>query len=128
MEVGGNYVRSEESDGAAAGRRCRSWLRWPDATTGAVASARGSLGCMPEEIYVSTDVEADGPIPGPHSMLSFGSAAYRADKTLIATFSRNLETLPGASAHPKTAAWWATQPQAWAACRQDLCEPEQAMR
>ena len=26
------------------------------------------------EIYVSTDVEADGPIPGPHSMLSFGSA------------------------------------------------------
>ena len=28
---------------------------------------------MPE-IYVSTDVEADGPIPGPNSMLSFGSA------------------------------------------------------
>ena len=28
------------------------------------------------EIYVSTDIEADGPIPGPHSMLSFGSAAY----------------------------------------------------
>lgn len=23
------------------------------------------------EIYISTDVEADGPIPGPHSMLSF---------------------------------------------------------
>ncbi|MFP4592985.1 MAG: exonuclease, partial [Ralstonia sp.] len=22
------------------------------------------------EIYVSTDIEADGPIPGPHSMLS----------------------------------------------------------
>ena len=32
---------------------------------------------MPE-IYISTDVEADGPIPGPHSMLSFGSAAYKA--------------------------------------------------
>jgi hypothetical protein len=29
-----------------------------------------------KEIYVSTDVEADGPIPGPNSMLSFGSAAY----------------------------------------------------
>ncbi|HMN83852.1 MAG TPA: hypothetical protein PKA20_28525 [Burkholderiaceae bacterium] len=27
------------------------------------------------EIHVSTDVETDGPIPGPHSMLSFGSAA-----------------------------------------------------
>ena len=44
---------------------------------------------MPE-IYVSTDVEADGPIPGPNSMLSFGSAAYAADKTLIGTFSANL--------------------------------------
>ena len=35
------------------------------------------------EIYVSTDVEADGPIPGPHSMLSFASAAYLVDKTLV---------------------------------------------
>ena len=82
---------------------------------------------MSEEIYVSTDVEADGPIPGPHSMLSFASAAYRADKTLIATFSRNLETLPGAAAHPKTAKWWKTQPEAWAACRKDLCAPQDAM-
>ncbi len=31
---------------------------------------------MKPEIYISTDVEADGPIPGPHSMLSFASAAY----------------------------------------------------
>ncbi len=30
---------------------------------------------MPDEIYVSTDVEADGPIPGPHSLLSFASVA-----------------------------------------------------
>ena len=43
------------------------------------------------EIYVSTDIEADGPVPGINSMLSFASAAYRADKTLVATFSANLE-------------------------------------
>ena len=79
------------------------------------------------EIYVSTDVETDGPIPGPHSMLSFASAAYTADKQLVSTFSANLATLPGASAHPKTAAWWATQPEAWAACRADLEEPAVAM-
>ena len=42
---------------------------------------------MPE-IYVSTDVETDGPIPGPHSMLSFASAAYRPDKTLVRTFEK----------------------------------------
>lgn len=83
---------------------------------------------MKDEVYVSTDVEADGPIPGPHSMLSFGSAAFLADKTLVGTFTRNLETLPGATPHPETAAWWQTQPEAWAACRQDLCPPETAMR
>lgn len=82
---------------------------------------------MPE-IYLSTDVETDGPIPGPHSMLSFGSAAYTADKKLVSTFSANLETLEGATAHPKTAEWWATQPEAWAACRSDLQKPESAMR
>ena len=81
-----------------------------------------------QEIYVSTDVEADGPIPGPNSMLSFASAAYTARKELLGTFSANLETLPAASPDPKTVAWWATQPQAWAACRQDLQLPEAAMR
>ena len=80
------------------------------------------------EIYISTDVETDGPIPGPHSMLSLGSAAYTADKRLLGTFSANFETLPGASAHPETAAWWATQPEAWAACRSDLEAPAAAMR
>jgi DNA polymerase III alpha subunit (gram-positive type) len=79
------------------------------------------------EIYVSTDIETDGPIPGPHSMLSFGSAAYTANKRLIATFSVNLQTLPDAQADPKTAAWWATQPDAWAACRRDPQAPETAM-
>ena len=67
------------------------------------------------EIYVSTDVETDGPIPGPHSMLSFASAAYRADKTLVATFDANLYTLPEAEGDPRTMAWWQKQPEAWAA-------------
>jgi hypothetical protein len=79
------------------------------------------------EIFVSTDVEADGPIPGPHSMLSLASAAYTADKELIATFSVNLETLPGASGWPETMRWWQTEPAAWAACRQDLQAPETAL-
>lgn len=81
---------------------------------------------MPE-IYVSTDVETDGPIPGPHSMLSFGSAAYLSNKTLVGTFSANLNTLPGATADPKTMAWWKTQPEAWQASRTDLQNPEVVM-
>jgi hypothetical protein len=79
------------------------------------------------EVYVSTDVEADGPIPGPHSMLSFASAAFLADKTLLGTFSANLKTLPDARGDPRTMAWWQTQPEAWAACRSDLREPAEVM-
>lgn len=69
------------------------------------------------EVYVSTDVETDGPIPGPHSMLSFASAAYRTDGTLLGTYSANLETLAGAQGHPETMEWWSRQPEAWTACR-----------
>ena len=80
------------------------------------------------EIYVSTDVETDGPVAGKHSMLSIGSAAFSADKNLLGTFSANLETLPGALPDPKTAAWWTTQPQAWTACRQNVEQPQNAMK
>ena len=81
---------------------------------------------MPE-IYVSTDVESDGPIPGPHSMLSFASAAYRADKTLLGTFTANLELLPGAQGDPRTMAWWQQHREAWEATRQNLEAAEAAM-
>lgn len=80
-----------------------------------------------DEIYVSTDIEADGPIPGPHSLLSIGSAAYSADKRLIKTFSINLETLPSAKPHPKTFAWWQSHQEAWHAARQNAKPPLQAM-
>jgi hypothetical protein len=79
------------------------------------------------ELYISTDVETDGPIPGPHSLLSIGAAAYTADKVLLGKFSLNLEALPGAQPHPKTAAWWLTQPEAWAACRAQPQPPRAAM-
>jgi len=81
-----------------------------------------------QEIYVSTDVETDGPIPGPHSLLSFASAAYTADKKLVSTFEANLHTLPEAQGHPETMRWWETHPEAWAAHRCDLQEPAVAMQ
>ena len=80
------------------------------------------------EIYVSTDVEVDGPIPGPHSMLSFASAAYRADKTLLGTFSANLELLPNATGHPDTLKWWSEHPEAWQASRTNPQTPQAAMQ
>src|SRR2546429_9353586 len=80
------------------------------------------------EIYISTDVEADGPIPGPNSMLSFGSAAYLADKTLLGTFTANLETLPGAAGDPGTMQWWRGHAEAWKQARRDPKAPETVMR
>ncbi|GGQ55997.1 3'-5' exonuclease family protein [Couchioplanes azureus] len=44
---------------------------------------------MPTDLYISTDIEADGPIPGPYSMLSLGMAAAA---TYDGTTFRRLET------------------------------------
>jgi len=82
---------------------------------------------MKTEIYISCDVEADGKIPGLSSMLSFGAAAYSLPKTLVSTFSANLELLPGATPDPETMAWWQTQPEAWNACRANLEDSKVAM-
>src|SRR5579862_1181315 len=90
-------------------------------------AASTTKGIPVPEIYLSTDVETDGPIPGPNSMLSFASAAFKPDKTLVGTFAANLELLPGAVGDPRTMEWWKSQTQAWEACRTDLQSPESAM-
>lgn len=81
------------------------------------------------EIYFSTDIESDGPIPGEYSMLSFASAAYDIDKNLISTFEANLKTLPGAKQHPDTMDWWMkpSQLKAWDTHRQNTVDPEEAI-
>lgn len=80
-----------------------------------------------QELYVSTDIETDGPTPGLNSMLSLGSAVYDARKQLIDTFSANLDTLPEASAHPVTEKWWEGQPEAWKLCRENTEPPPEVM-
>lgn len=80
-----------------------------------------------KEIYCSTDIETDGPIPGVYSLLSFATAAYTADGVLVDTFTANLELLPGAEQHPDTVTWWSERPDAWAATRTNLETPTAAM-
>lgn len=79
------------------------------------------------EVFVSVDVETDGPIPGQNSMLSIGAAAFLEDRTLLGTFSMNLDTIEGAVADPETTKWWETQPTAWEACRKATRTPHSAM-
>lgn len=68
-----------------------------------------------DDIYVSVDIEADGPLPGSNSMLSLGAAAFReGSRTPVGTFEVNLEPLLGATPDPDTMAWWAKQdPAVW---------------
>ena len=81
-----------------------------------------------DECYVSINIEADGPVPGLHSMLSLGAAAFTSEGVLGDTFSVNLDPLPEASEDMRTMRWWASQPAAWKACRTDPEAPESAMR
>jgi hypothetical protein len=70
------------------------------------------------EIYVSIDIEADGPIPGQNSMLNFGAAAFDVagpePLVPIATFEANLKPIEGAAPDADTMAWWGEQPEAHA--------------
>lgn len=82
---------------------------------------------MQPDIYLSVDIEADGPIPGPNSMLSLGAAAFDLDRTLLATFAVNLLPLPGAAPHPETAAFWAQNPVPYAATQTNQRDPAEAI-
>ena len=82
---------------------------------------------MKPQIFVSVDIEADGPIPGYNSMLSFGAAAFDEDGKLISTFTRNLYPIEGGVQNVDTMEWWSKQPKAWAECRTDLQDPLIAM-
>ncbi len=75
-----------------------------------------------QTIYVSVDIETDGPCPGLNSMLSLGAAAFTEANPDVpyATFSANLELHTGAKPDPNTMSeFWGRNPEAWAACRSD---------
>jgi hypothetical protein len=91
---------------------------------------------MPKpQIYVSVDIEADGPIPFKNSMRSLGAAAFRLTPEgpnkyeQISTFKVNLLPFPGAVQDPDTMAWWAKQdPEVFKAATENAVTPEEGMR
>ena len=80
------------------------------------------------EIYVSTDIESDGPIPGDNSMLSLGAAAFTPDGTMLSTFYATLEILPEAAANPDTMQWWSENQAAYNETRKNTKPAAQAMQ
>lgn len=81
-----------------------------------------------QEVYVSCDVEANGPIPGHNSMLSLGAVAFDEKGVELGAKLWNLEELPLSSPDEDTMQWWDTQPEAWKAIRKDLVQPAVAMK
>ena len=65
-----------------------------------------------KELYVSTDIETNGPIPGDNAMLSIGSAVFTEDGKMIDTFTANMFPMKGSAPNPETMKWWETQPKA----------------
>jgi hypothetical protein len=82
-----------------------------------------------EEVYISTDVETDGPIPGIFSLRSIGMAAYDKNGDMLDTFQANLLPLPGAQEYEPTIRFYQDEaPAAWAALLENAEEPADVMR
>ena len=81
------------------------------------------------ERYIVVDVETDGPIPGPHSLLALGAVACDPAGFELDAWYANFETLPGAAPHPDTQAFWDRFPEAYATTRaRPVLPPEEAMQ
>ncbi|OLL85888.1 Glycerol-3-phosphate ABC transporter, permease protein UgpE [Pseudonocardia sp. Ae263_Ps1] len=74
---------------------------------------------------MTTHVHTDGPIPGPHSLLTLASSAYRADGVPIGTFTANLRELPGATLHPSSLETWRDRAEDWLWTRRAARPPAQ---
>jgi len=75
-------------------------------------------------IYIVTDCEFDGPIPGRHSMLSFGCVAVDYTGNVLGEFEAVLEPLEGAGRDAATMDFWRRHPEAWAAATENAQPPE----
>lgn len=83
---------------------------------------------MPLDItYVVSHVHTDGPIPGPHSLLTSSSVAYTADGDLIGEFAANIRELPGATVHPVALQTWRERAEDWLRSRRAARPPAAAM-
>lgn len=83
---------------------------------------------MKKEIYISIDIEADGPIPGDNSMLSLGAVAFDEDGVELESFSMNLEPLEEAKQDQDTMErFWAKNPEAWKEATQGSTPADQVI-
>jgi len=75
-------------------------------------------------IYISCDIEANGLVPGIHSMLSIGLAAFNENGEIVSKYFSNLKPISSGIEDPATMEWWKSEPQAWIEATTDPKEPE----
>jgi DNA polymerase III alpha subunit (gram-positive type) len=80
-----------------------------------------------KELYFSCDVEADGPLPGKHSMLSIGAVAIDERGEALDEYYATLKEMPGTSPYPDTEHFWKAYPYAYDKARENPRDPELVM-
>lgn len=81
-------------------------------------------------LFLSFDIEADGPAPGLNSMLSMGFVGINEAGQFVFQFEANLKPLPDANPDSKTLQWWAHPDQAAAVdyIAQNQRDPKEAFQ
>tara|TARA_Y100000294_G_C8435210_1_gene288466 strand:+ start:201 stop:782 length:582 start_codon:yes stop_codon:yes gene_type:complete len=79
--------------------------------------------------YVVCDIEADGPIPGPHSMISLGAVAVNQVGKELGEFEINFLPLENAKPHPNVMKWFTTHaPEALKYTKYNQVSPKTGMK
>lgn len=79
----------------------------------------------PKELYVSVDIETDGPIPGINNLLSLGAVAYDYKGKELGSFTTNFK--PVGVSEARTMEWWSKYPVQYAKATESPVEPLQGM-
>jgi len=82
---------------------------------------------MRTDLLITTHVHTDGPIPGPHSLLTLTAVAHLPGGTVTDSISTNLRALPGATLHPVSLQSWRRRPEDWLCTRRAARPPAVAM-
>ena len=72
-----------------------------------------------QAIFFVTDIEADGPSPAQHSMLSFATVACTQQDGIIDSFEAVMVPRKDRTQDSFTMDWWKTQPEAYKAATSD---------
>ena len=84
-----------------------------------------------KEVYISVDVETNGPYPGDFSMINLGASSFKLTNPNplepISAFSVNIRPLRNAKQDPDTMRFWAKHPGIWKEINKNRVSPKEAM-